>query len=153
MRGCVLHLGAKEPPKAIIQICHGMCEYTERYENEGFVGKMLKAASPSAAADHPGHGNTAKDDGELGYFTDYNDAVDTFSHQPYHAQKIPFAALYPARSQHGLVYAPEIHFGLSDSIDGVVICGTSGSKLPLKAGLMLTRLTMTFSRKRFAQKC
>lgn len=56
------------PPKGIIQIVHGMCEYKGRYEEmmEYFANRGYIAV----AHDQRGHGETAKDSADLGWFGD-----------------------------------------------------------------------------------
>lgn len=53
-------------PKAILQIVHGMIEYVERYED--FAVFMADNGYIVCGEDHLGHGWTAKDESELGYF-------------------------------------------------------------------------------------
>lgn len=59
-------------PEFIIQICHGMCEYIDRYER--FAEYACAHGAVVCGNDHLGHGNTkqANDDGIYGYFADKN---------------------------------------------------------------------------------
>lgn len=50
--------------KHLLQICHGMSEYLERYD--GFAEEMSKKGILVFGIDHPGHG---KSDGERGFFS------------------------------------------------------------------------------------
>ena len=63
-------------PSAILQISHGMCEYIERYESEGFIDAMTSAGFVVCGNDHIGHGRCAQENGDLGYFTDFSNLVD-----------------------------------------------------------------------------
>lgn len=54
-------------PSAILQISHGMCEYIERYEREGFVSAMTDAGFIVCGNDHLGHGKSASENSELGF--------------------------------------------------------------------------------------
>ena len=57
-------------PFAVLQISHGMCEYIERYEKEGFISLLCDAGIVVCGNDHIGHGpGTSLEN--LGYFTDY----------------------------------------------------------------------------------
>lgn len=53
-------------PVAAIQIVHGMCEFTERYEE--FAEFMCKNSIAVYGNDHIGHGSSVKTNDELGYF-------------------------------------------------------------------------------------
>lgn len=56
----------KEKPKALIQLVHGMCEYIERYEH--FIDHLCGMGYAVIGNDHLGHGNTAQDENDLGFF-------------------------------------------------------------------------------------
>ena len=53
-------------PRAVLQLSHGMCEYIERY-NE-FADFLTSKGFVVCGNDHLGHGKTARDGEELGYF-------------------------------------------------------------------------------------
>ena len=53
-------------PKGILQIAHGMCEYIGRYFE--FMSYLADRGYVVCGNDHLGHGRTAKDPDELGYF-------------------------------------------------------------------------------------
>lgn len=52
--------------KALVQIVHGMCEYAERYEH--FIDFLCKNGYAVISHDHLGHGNSAAEHSDLGYF-------------------------------------------------------------------------------------
>lgn len=54
------------PPKAILLIAHGMAEYIERYDN--FARYLARHNYAIYGNDHLGHGQTAKDMQQRGYF-------------------------------------------------------------------------------------
>lgn len=57
--------------KGVLQIIHGMCEYAERYAP--FASFLTEHGYAVCAEDHLGHGKTAKDSSDLGYFNDRKD--------------------------------------------------------------------------------
>ena len=64
-----LHTIVWEPEgdiEAIVQISHGMIEYIDRYDR--FARFLNSKGILVVGNDHLGHGLTAKDDDELGYF-------------------------------------------------------------------------------------
>ena len=52
--------------KAVIQLNHGMAEHKERYEY--FASKLVEQGFIVYIHDHRGHGETARDESEIGYF-------------------------------------------------------------------------------------
>lgn len=54
--------------KAVLQIIHGMAEYAERYAP--LAEKLAKQGITVCAEDHLGHGKTAANKQDLGYFSD-----------------------------------------------------------------------------------
>lgn len=55
-----------QPPRAVIQLAHGMGEHARRYAPA--VAPLVAAGYPVYANDHRGHGRTAASPGELGDF-------------------------------------------------------------------------------------
>ena len=60
------------PPKAIVQISHGMCEHVERYHE--FISFLAANGYAVAAHDHLGHGKTAGSPDNYGFFAEENGA-------------------------------------------------------------------------------
>lgn len=52
--------------RGIVQISHGMCDYVENYAL--FAQRLTSAGIVVCGNDHLGHGNTAEDERDLGYF-------------------------------------------------------------------------------------
>lgn len=61
-------LPATEPPRACVQIVHGMAEHSGRYAR--FATALNHAGYAVYAHDLPGHGRTARAPDELGHFAD-----------------------------------------------------------------------------------
>lgn len=66
---CV-HWKPDVPVRAVLQITHGMVEYIERYEP--LAQALTEAGIAVMGHDHLGHGRTAADEGELGFFAETN---------------------------------------------------------------------------------
>ncbi|MEE1491140.1 MAG: alpha/beta fold hydrolase, partial [Massilioclostridium sp.] len=56
-----------EEAKGIVQICHGMCEYIDRYDH--FARYLAGHGYLVCGNDHIGHGRTAGSEEKLGYFS------------------------------------------------------------------------------------
>lgn len=59
-----------QKPKAVIQVIHGMCEYFGRYKE--FSNFMTANGYAVAGDDHLGHGRTAENEDERGFFGENN---------------------------------------------------------------------------------
>lgn len=124
-------------PSAILQISHGMCEYIERYESEGFVGAMTDAGLVVCGNDHIGHGRSALESGKLGCFTDYTNLVDDLHtmngivRQTY--RSLPYILLGHSMGS----FVAREYIVRYDDIDGAIICGTSAGNQPLRAAELL----------------
>ena len=85
-------------PRAVVQICHGMCEYILRYEE--MAQYLTDAGYAVCGIDHLGHGSTAEmNEGGLGYFGEkgaWNNLVED-------QEVVPRSAVFPAGTQHGLL--------------------------------------------------
>lgn len=128
-------------PIGVLQIVHGMAEYIARYEevavyfaNKGFV---------VVGDDHLGHGDTAKEYGDYGYFC-RKDPVTVLVRDEHRLKKIiqkeyeglPYFIL--GHSMGSLILRNYLcRYG--SGIDGAVICGTAHySKPAIFAGKILT---------------
>lgn len=138
------------PPKAIVQISHGMCEHIGRYHD--FIEYLVKNGFAVAGHDHLGHGKTAQN-GEYGYFSQKNGAkyvlndlyqMNQLTHKcfpnlPYfllgHSMGSFFARLYAA------VYP--------NTIDGLILSGTAGPTPGVDAGILLTEFLMKTKGEKF----
>ncbi len=129
----------KGNPFAVLQISHGMCEYIERYEKEGFVSALTEAGIAVCGNDHLGHGPSVPEE-KLGFFTDYERLTEDL-----HILNGIIKKRYPS--------LPYILFGHSmgsfvardyvtkyDDIDGAVFSGTTAGNQPLSAAKMLAGL-------------
>ena len=59
-----------DEPVAVLQICHGMIEYIDRYD--GFARYMAERGFVVVGNDHLGHGKSVCMDDDLGFFKDKN---------------------------------------------------------------------------------
>ncbi|MDP5274132.1 alpha/beta hydrolase [Chengkuizengella axinellae] len=57
-------------PKAVIQISHGMAEHIERYGH--FAKRLVQKGYAVYGNDHRGHGKTAENEEDLGFFAEQN---------------------------------------------------------------------------------
>ncbi|MBR5514857.1 MAG: lysophospholipase [Clostridia bacterium] len=127
-----------EMPKGIIQIAHGMCEYFNRYE--GLVEYFTQRGFIVCGNDHIGHANSVKSREDLGYFgkEGYNTLTEDLKllndivRKKY--RSLPYILL--GHSMGSFVVRDYITKH-PDTVDGCIICGTSGTNKALSSGIML----------------
>ena len=127
-------------PTAILQISHGMSEYLERYESEGFVGALTDAGIIVCGNDHLGHGKSVASENDFGYFEDYR-----FLAEDLHTLNGIMRKTYPRLPYllfgHSMgSFAARIYAVTYEDIDGAVFCGTSAGNQPLGPGRALAVL-------------
>ncbi len=116
-------------PKAVVQIAHGMAEHAKRYER---LAKFLVDAGYSVYAnDHRGHGQTAGEIENLGYFADENgwnrvvdDMVGLKNHIKKTDQDLPVFLLGHSM---GSFLARNFICLHGKEIKGVILSGTNGN--------------------------
>lgn len=131
------------PPKAIVQIAHGMAEHAARYER--FAGALTAAGYVVYANDHRGHGATGPLGPDHGYFADdrgFHTVVDDL-HTITEAARAAHPGLPVFLFGHSMgsflarAYAAEHGSQLS----GLVLSGTAGDQGLLgQVGLNLARV-------------
>ena len=125
----------------IIQIAHGMCEYFDRYEDT--VKYFTDNGFVVCGCDHMGHGQSVTSDGDLGYFgidtykcfADDQKQLNEIVRKTY--RSLPYILL--GHSMGSFVVRDYIT-RYASSIDGCIICGTSGSNKALSAGMAVCSL-------------
>lgn len=127
------------PPRAVVQLSHGMCEYIGRYKD--VAGYLAKNGYAVAGNDHLGHGDTAA--GEYGYF-----GPDGARHilQDLHAmnqlarKRFPGLPVILLGHSMGSFFARLFAATYPDSIDALVLSGTAGPNPALLGGILLSRM-------------
>ncbi|MCQ2548097.1 MAG: alpha/beta hydrolase [Clostridia bacterium] len=123
---------AKEGPKGIVQISHGMTEYLERYENEaGLIEFLVGQGYVVCGNDHLGHGRTsdgeegldgymAEDDGYLHVLEDLHQMTEIIKY------KFPGLPLFMFGHSMGSFFARLYGEVYGKELAGLIISGTSG---------------------------
>ena len=114
-------------PCAVVQICHGMCEYILRYEE--LAQHLTDAGYAVCGIDHLGHGSTARLNNEmLGYFGEkgaWNNLVEDQEIErkaiSAHFAGLPYFLLGHSM---GSFYARQYLCEYGRELDGAIIMGT-----------------------------
>ncbi len=140
--------------KGIVQLVHGMQEHITRYDE--FASLLANSGYIVVGHDHLGHGDTAKEKDDFGYFAK-KDGWNRLA-EDVHILQNKVSKEYPdlpyvifGHSMGSLVvrtYLTKYH----DDLAGVILCGTSGQKGGLLVGQVLTRLIMLFKGDRYRSK-
>lgn len=124
-------------PRAVVQISHGMCEYVDRYDE--VARKFCEQGFVVCGNDHLGHGRSIESEEELGYFADSDGdlylvrdlyALNQIMRKTYRA--LPYVLL---GHSFGSFIARAYMMGHGDSVDGLILSGTSAGRQPVKLGM------------------
>lgn len=140
--------------RAVVQISHGMCEYVGRYE--AYAEHLCSQGIVLAGNDHPGHGESAASDADLGYFAE-KDGVDlaveglkTMSELllERYAGKPLILLGHSMGSFLCRIYLTKY----SENLAGAIVMGTGGPGAPTGAGIALANLISLFRGDRHRSK-
>ncbi|HEX2678158.1 MAG TPA: alpha/beta hydrolase [Polyangiales bacterium] len=124
---------APAKPKAALQISHGMAEHARRYDR--MAQALLQAGYAVYASDHRGHGQTAREQEDLGFFAEQNGwqkLVDDVHRVNRHvAAKHPGLPLVLLGHSMGSFVAQEYLFTHGDTLAAAVLSGTDDNTSPL----------------------
>ncbi len=126
----------------VLQICHGMCEYIDRYD--GFARFLAQQGWYVTGNDHLGHGQSVTEDDRHGFFhdPDGNACVIRDIHALHEAtkQKYPEIPYFLLGHSMGSFLARQYICMYGKELSGSIIMGTgSQPALTLKIGKMLCR--------------
>ena len=133
--------------KAVLQICHGMVEYVDRYHE--FAAYLAEKGFYVTGHDHLGHGKSVTSEEEYGYFPqpDGNKCVilDIHNLRKMTSEKYPEVPYFMLGHSMGSFLLRQYLTMFSKGLSGAIIMGTGHQPLNvLKAGQMLCRLTALF---------
>lgn len=113
-------------PRAIVQIAHGVAEYADRYDD--FASFLAGQGFAVAANDHLGHGLSAADETELGWFGETKgwDCVvgDMKKLRDHLAERYPQTPLFLLGHSMGSFLARTYMIKHPEDWDGVILSGT-----------------------------
>lgn len=140
--------------RGLFQVVHGMTEYVGRYDR--FMREIAAAGYVCFGYDHIGHGLTARDDGELGFFAHKDgwkilvDDVDVFASdvRKEYGEELPYILMGHSMGSFIVRLAAAKH----NKHGKLVVMGTGGPNPAAGAGLALTKIIKTFRGERHFSK-
>lgn len=143
---CAYRQIPEQPPRAMVQISHGMCEYFLRYR--AFAEYLAASGILVFGHDHLGHGGSVQREEDLGY-TQKGGGMESLI-EDVHNLALKMKKKYPG--------IPVILFGHSmgsflarlvverypSTYAGAIFCGTCGYGLPTGLGKALADILMVF---------
>ena len=140
--------------RAIVQVSHGMCEYIGRYET--YAEYLAKSGILLAGNDHPGHGDSAESDDDLGYFAKENGvelAVEGLHRMTLMlAEKYPDTPIILLGHSMGSFLARIYITQYGGDLAGAIIMGTGGPDSPTGLGIALANIIALFRSDRHRSK-
>ena len=146
----------ENPPRAILQISHGMCEYSARYGE--FAAFMARSGYAVCLHDHPGHGETSNIAGSTdGYFGPGQgaarvlQAILTMNDRA--RREFPGLPVILLGHSMGSFFARWLAECEPNAIDGLILSGTAGPNPMLGAGIALSGLIARVRGERYRPQC
>ena len=131
------------PPKAVVQIVHGMAEHGGRYAR--LAAALTAAGYAGYANDHRGHGRTARGPDELGFLSERDGwgkcIDDLWLLNRRIAADHPGLPIVMLGHSMGSFMAQQFMSEHGDALAGVVLSGSTGKPTPLAiAGRLIARV-------------
>ena len=122
-----------DEPVAVLQICHGMIEYIDRYD--GFARYMAERCFVVVGNDHLGHGKSVCTDDDLGFFKDKNPG-EALAKDAHHLTVLikkmyPGIPYYLAGHSMGSFVTRRYICDYGYELDGVIVMGTGHQPAPM----------------------
>lgn len=131
-----------ERPKALVQLCHGMCEHLGRYED--FAAFLVRHGYGVFGNDHLGHGRTSNLGGEDGFFAEKNGRYfvlkDLKTMNELGRERWPGQPVILLGHSMGSFFARWFAAEYPDALDALIISGTAGPNPAAGAGSLAADL-------------
>lgn len=140
-----------DEPHAVLQIAHGLAEHAGRYED---VARFFTSAGYAVyASDHRGHGQSVKDEADLGFFKErdgWETVVEDLRELTRHIKKEhPGLPVFLLGHSMGSLLLQTYLYRFPNELDGALMSGTSG-----KVGFLATlgKAAVFFEQRRLGKK-
>lgn len=133
------------PPKAVVQLNHGMCEHKERYRP--FMEYLAARGYACCMHDHRGHGKSLRAPQDLGYFYKGGGAAlveDIRAVNGMLHERFPGLPLFLFGHSMGSLAVRVYAKKYDDTMDALVVCGSPSKPAGAGVGGALVRLLQLF---------
>ena len=125
-----------DKPVAVLQICHGMIEYIDRYD--GFARFMAERGFVVVGNDHLGHGKSVCSDEDLGFFKEKKPG-EALAKDAHHLTVLikkmyPDIPYYLIGHSMGSFVTRKYICDYGHELDGVIVMGTGHQPTPVVLG-------------------
>jgi alpha-beta hydrolase superfamily lysophospholipase len=149
------HNNSNDLPKAAVQIIHGMSEHAQRYEL--FAKSLVDAGFIVYANDHRGHGKTAGNIKNTGYFADsngWNIVLENIQQlKTILIKENPGAPIFIFGHSMGSLLLRNFIFKYPENIQGIILSGTSyTSPILIKLGRTIAKIQRFFKGKKYKSR-
>ncbi len=132
-------------PKGIVQIVHGMCEFSARYEWNGCVDSLVEGGYIVCQSDHLGHGRAVTDASEYGDFQSASYLIeDLRALRQLLRQKYRYLPYFMLGHSMGSFLVREYINLYPDELNGVILSGTCAGKSPAGAARLVAKAFCAF---------
>ena len=133
----------EEKPRAVLQLCHGMCEYINRYDE--FAQFMCDHGFAVVGNDHLGHGESVQSDDLHGYFADKDGNLtvlrDVHTLRKMTEEKYPGVPYFILGHSMGSFLIRQYIARRGKGLSGAIIMGTGSQPTgTLRAGMNVCRM-------------
>ncbi len=140
--------------KGIIQFCHGMCEYFDKYME--FFKYMLENGYVVCGHDMIGHGKTAKYDSDKGFFAEKDGykymIADTKTMTDLVRERFPYPMLFLMGHSMGSLVARNYAAKFGKDLNGLLLCGTVGPQPLIDSAIRLSNFIIRKKGERYRSR-
>lgn len=140
--------------KGIVQFCHGMCEYFDKYME--FYKFMIEKGYVVCGHDHIGHGLSIKNESDRGFFGEkdgYKYLIeDTKKMTDVVRKRFPYEHLFMLGHSMGSLIARNYAAKYGDNLKGLLLCGTVGPQPLIDSAISFSNLIISRKGERYRSR-
>ena len=140
--------------KGVVQFCHGMCEYFDKYAE--FYKFLIENGYAVCGHDFIGHGLSIKNESDKGFFAEkdgYKYLIeDTKKMTDIVRERFPYEQLFLIGHSMGSLVARNYAAKYGDKLNGLLLCGTVGPQPLIDSAINLANLIIKRKGERYRSR-
>ena len=140
--------------KGIVQFCHGMCEYFDKYFD--FYKFLLENGYVVCGHDSIGHGDSFKNESDRGFFAEkdgYKYLIEDAKKMTNEVRKrYPYEPLFLLGHSMGSLILRCYVSKYGDNVDGLLVCGTIGPQALIDSAISLSNIIIKRKGERYRSR-